>query len=284
MQLKIGVCCVFLKFIIKDKAELICEDVWRLISLLQEIVALVCAHEISQNQIAYLRILIQDYLYHRKESFPTYPLRPKHHFLLHYPHLIMECGPLNWLWTLRFESKHSFFKKAVSTSKNFKNVTRALAEKHQLLQAYLKSGNYFDLSVQMPQSIKFHIDTYSNAIQNAVFQCQNSHNESCTQAGQSIIIKDRVYKCGQVLNLEFEQCKLYIGQIKLILFDGLDVHFIVKKLTAVKVPYAQYFEVLISEKTEFMCVSHNKTYGAPLPLYRDNNKEFIVPKQSPPYI
>lgn len=274
----------FFLFIIKDNTELICETVWRLISLLQEIVALICAYDISPNQIAYLRILIQDYLYHRREFFPNYPLRPKHHFLLHYPHLIMDCGPLIWLWTLRFESKHSFFKRSISTSKNFRNVTGSLAEKHQLLQAYLKSGDYFDLSVQMSQSIIFHVDTYSDAIQSAVFQCQNKHDESCTQAGQSITIKDRVYKCGQVVNLEFEQCKFYIGKIKLILFDGLDVHFIVKKLTAVKVPNTQYFEVLISEKNEFICVPHNKTYGAPLPLYRAHNNEFIVPKQSPPFI
>lgn len=274
----------FFLFIIKDNTELICEAVWRLISLLQEIVALICAYDISPNQIAYLRILIEDYLYHRKEFFPTCPLRPKHHFLLHYPHLIVDCGPLIWLWTLRFESKHSFFKRSITNSKKFKNVTGSLAEKHQLLQAYLKSGDYFDLSVQMSQSIMFHVDTYSDAIQNAVFQCQNKHDESCTQAGHSIKIKDREYRCGQVVNLEFEQCKLYIGQIKLILFDGLDVHFIVKKLTAVKVPNTQYFEVLISEKDEFICVSHDKIYGAPLPLYRSNNTEFIVPKQSPPFI
>ena len=274
----------FFLFIIKDNTELMGETVWRLISLLQEIVALICAYEISSNQIAYLWILIQDYLYHRKQFFPTCPLKPKHHFLLHYPNLIMDCGPLIWLWTLRFESKHSFFKKSISTSKNFKNVTGSLAEKHQLLQAYLKSGNYFDLSIQMPQSIMFHVDTYSEAIQNAVFQCQDSHSESFTQAGESITIKEREYKCGQVIILEFEQCKLYVGQIKVILFNGMDVHFIVKKLTALKVPETQYFEVLILEKIEFICVSHNKAFGAPLPLYRSHNKVFIVPKQSPPYI
>lgn len=140
------------------------------------------------------------------------------------------------------------------------------------------------MSIQTPQNITFHVYTYSDAIQLAVFQCQNSHNESCTQAEQNITINDSEYKCGQVINLEFKQYKLCIWQIKLILFDKLDMNFIVKKLTALKASDTQYFEELISEKTEFICVSHNKTYGALLPLYTEHNKEFIVRKQSPPFI
>ena len=37
--------------------------------------------------------------------------------------------------TSKYESKYSFFKKFTSTSKNFKNVTGSIVEKHQLLQA-----------------------------------------------------------------------------------------------------------------------------------------------------
>ena len=70
----------------------------------------------------------------------------------------------------------------------------------------------------MPQSIMIHADSYSELIQSVVFQCRDSHNKSCTQAEQSITIKEREYKSGQVIILEFEQCKLYVGQIKLILF------------------------------------------------------------------
>ena len=64
----------------------------------------------------------------------------------------------------------------------------------------------------------FHADTYSEIIQSAVFHCWDSQNESFIQAEQSITIKERECKCGQVIILEFEQCKLYVGQIKLILF------------------------------------------------------------------
>lgn len=102
------------------------------------------------NQNACLRILIQEYRYHRKELFLTYPLNPKYHFLLHYTHLITNFSPLIWFWTLWFESKHSLLRKSISTSKIFKNVTGSLAEKHQLSQAYLTSQDYFDLFIQMP--------------------------------------------------------------------------------------------------------------------------------------
>jgi len=44
---------------------------------------------------------------------------------------------------MRFESKHSFFKRCFRRLQNCKNVTKMLSEKHQLLQAYYTSGSLF---------------------------------------------------------------------------------------------------------------------------------------------
>ena len=44
--------------------------------------------------------------------------------------------PLVRLWTMRFGSKHSYFKRCIRYSPNFKNVCLTLAEKHLQLQAY----------------------------------------------------------------------------------------------------------------------------------------------------
>ena len=45
--------------------------------------------------------------------------------------------------TLRFESKHSYFKTVTHQGRNFKNVCKSLAEKHQLLQAYYMSQSKY---------------------------------------------------------------------------------------------------------------------------------------------
>ncbi len=118
-------------------------ETWQLILQLREIVELVCAPAVSTGQIAYLRVLIDEYLHTRWQSFPNHPLKPKHHYISHYPDLIFHFGPLIHLWTMRFESKHSYFKQCACKSHNFKNLCRTLAEKHQLFQAYLYAGSYF---------------------------------------------------------------------------------------------------------------------------------------------
>lgn len=118
------------------------DPVWQLAIKLKELVELVCAPKITTAQIAYLNVLIPEYLETRKEIFPGDKLKPKHHYMLHYPSLILRLGPLIHLWSLRFESKHSYFKRSVRRAQNFKNVCKTLAHNHQLLQAYLHSRSF----------------------------------------------------------------------------------------------------------------------------------------------
>ena len=77
----------------------------KLVWQLGEVVALSYAPAISNGQIAYLRVLIDEYLHCRMQTFPDNPLKPKHHYVSHYPELIIQFGTLIRLWILRFESK-----------------------------------------------------------------------------------------------------------------------------------------------------------------------------------
>lgn len=44
---------------------------------------------------------------------------------------------------MRFEAKHQYFKECIRSAKNFKNVTKALDEQHQLYQAFLAERGLF---------------------------------------------------------------------------------------------------------------------------------------------
>lgn len=103
--------------------------------ILREISIILFSVKISIGQIAYLNTLISEYIEMRKTLFPDVPLRWKHHYLTHYPYLITKFGPLKHFWTLRFESKHQYFKTILKRTPNLKNVLHTLSEKHQLLQA-----------------------------------------------------------------------------------------------------------------------------------------------------
>jgi hypothetical protein len=115
------------------------DPVWKMLLILRKISSFVMSFKISIGQVAHLRSLLFEYINLRITLFPNVKIRPKHHYILHYPDLILKFGPLRPLWTLRFESKHRYFKNIVRHSPNYKNILFSFSEKHQLLQALLLS-------------------------------------------------------------------------------------------------------------------------------------------------
>lgn len=106
---------------------------WRLLLLLLQIVNLVFSPVITEGMTVCLKHLIIDHHKLFKELYPHQNLIPKQHFLIHYPSAIRKIGPLIHFWGMRCEAKHRFFK---DTVKNFKNITKSLAQKHQMTIAY----------------------------------------------------------------------------------------------------------------------------------------------------
>ncbi|XP_058230692.1 uncharacterized protein LOC131343210 [Hemibagrus wyckioides] len=125
------------------------DPVWQLVITLKELVELVCAPIITTAQIAYLNVVVVEYLETRKALFSSDHLKPKHHYLLHYASLILKFGPLIRLWTMRFESKHSYFKRCVRRIQNLKNVCQSLANQHQLLQTTISLNSFFCTSTEV---------------------------------------------------------------------------------------------------------------------------------------
>ena len=58
-------------------------------------------------------------------------MKPKSHFLKHYPEMIQRFGPL--VKTLRSEAKHSYFKGLSQITNNRKNNCQTLAKRHQYM-------------------------------------------------------------------------------------------------------------------------------------------------------
>ena len=84
----------------------------------------------------YLQFLIADHLELFTQLFPDETLKPKQHYLTHYPRCIRMVGPLVRLWAMRFEAKHNFFKRLAHITCNFKNICKTMAQRHQMYQCY----------------------------------------------------------------------------------------------------------------------------------------------------
>lgn len=115
----------FIFFDLKPKLR----TIWLILEELLRCIQIIISVEINESDINRLERHIDTYLRGILNFKET--LTPKEHFLTHYPNAIRKVGPLKHLWTMRFECKHQFFTSAAQISKNFKNINKTLAKRHQ---------------------------------------------------------------------------------------------------------------------------------------------------------
>ena len=104
---------------------------WQLIGMLLRCMDIIFSPAVTKEESYYLKHLIQDHHEMFVEIFDTH-LRPKHHFMVHYPRALRELGPLRQYWSMRFEAKHNPFKQIAHVICNFKNIPKSLAQRHQM--------------------------------------------------------------------------------------------------------------------------------------------------------
>ncbi|KAK3910745.1 Leucine aminopeptidase 2 [Frankliniella fusca] len=125
-----------LYFFSGDKIEDLEDPAWRLYLKLKEMCEIFCAPSFIKEDVPYLKdVLIPEYYEIRSSigfSKEKSPIRPKHHYMSHYPELMLKYGPLIYLWTLPFEQKHGFFKEVLRKTGNFINPEYSCAVRYQM--------------------------------------------------------------------------------------------------------------------------------------------------------
>lgn len=109
------------------------DSAWNILLLLKDIVELAVATKHTEESVHFLDCKVTEHRDLLQTTFPDFRLRPKHHYIEHYPEMIKAFGPLSDVWTMRFEGKHKFFKQVIRNAHNFKNVALTLAVNHQKL-------------------------------------------------------------------------------------------------------------------------------------------------------
>lgn len=250
-------------------------DIWQLVLQLREIVELICSPAISTGQIAYLRVIIDEYLHCRKQAFPNRPLMPKHHYVSHYPELIVQFGPLIRLWTLRFESKHTYFKQCLRKLRNFKNPCSTLAERHQLLQAFMSAGKFFPPPVLVEKSTPFFLGDYNTDIREAV--SQHNFEAENTVIAHEVAVKGTKYKKNMFIVISDDDEGFVIGKIKVVLIHSdLAVHFIAEKYHCMRLPDMGVYRLTLMQKS-YCCVNQENLLDYyPLPEYTVHGTQIII--------
>lgn len=227
MVVRTGLSSGFFHFLLVPEGN----NSWEMLMLLKDIVELVVAPRHTDETLHYLECKLAEHREVLQSTFPDFRLRPKHHYVEHYPHLIKKFGPLTGVWTMRFEGKHKFFKKVVRESQNFKNVALALASKHQKALSYhLDCSSFFRPAVDMAKVSMVLVTSFPNDVQRVL-------PENITTA-ESVLVASSVCIDGIKYNIDMMLCigscsgLPEFGQISQIVAANTDILFVCKKMTA----------------------------------------------------
>lgn len=116
---------------------------WETLLQLRDVLFYVCAPALDRGHILSMSDVIEDFIRSYTQTFPNETVKPKLHYMLHYPYLTSLFGPLIHLNSLRFEGKHNYFKELVFRTKNKKNLCKSLAGRHQYYQCTFNASENF---------------------------------------------------------------------------------------------------------------------------------------------
>lgn len=118
------------------------DAVWKLYTTLCDIMDIVMAplHHVGSHDL--LKILIEEHhtLYlDTCKKVPKYEnerLKPKFHYMMHYPAILNLYGPLRNFWCMRYEGKHKVGKDVAQISGSRVKIMHTIATTHQTRLAY----------------------------------------------------------------------------------------------------------------------------------------------------
>lgn len=136
-----------LAFIIGHRVDRDCPE-WKLYLVLRQILKIVTSKVVHRRAYQLLSTLVSEHHELYLQCFPYDSLKPKHHFMVHYPRIMQMIGPTDPISSIRFESYH----------KKFKNVANVMTCRINLLETFAKKIEYqlsnFLLNFKKPEDKK----------------------------------------------------------------------------------------------------------------------------------
>lgn len=226
---------------------------WKLYIILRKILHIVMANCITPDISNNLSVLTMEFNKLYFELF-SLPLKPKHHFLTHYPTIMNKIGPLMQAATLRYESKHRQLKLAANAVASRVNITHTLAIKHQLQLSFrftseLGFSNVIDFSNtgNIAKSLSEIVLAYKETEYSSETSEKIKLFQDCTEVSR-VRINSTVFRVEDVILLSYENEIPCFGKIlHLLVKDNQDVCFICKTFKIIKfIDHLFSFEVVLS--------------------------------------
>lgn len=207
------------------------DEAWGVLILLKEVLELVLSPRFTDESLYFLECKLSEHRELLQSAFPDCRLRPKHHYIEHYPYLTKIYGPLIDVWTMRFEGKHKFFKKVIHDTQNFKNVPLTLARRHQKMMAYhLDCPSFFKPALQANTVKSIMVSSLPVNIQD--FLRQRCGLQNIVMSARSVSVDGINYTADMVVSVGSFGGLPEFRQIKQVVVLNMDVVFLCKPMIA----------------------------------------------------
>lgn len=199
-------------------------NVWKCMELLAAISQMVHSFELSLDNLNELNDKIITFLNTVQVVFGV-KLIPKLHNLVHYIRIIKAMGPIVYMNTQRFESKHKVFKQIISRSPNFINTCKTLAIRHQQhismtdfgLEDNISCGVKRLLTIDKCEESELEdICRHNEPVYETKFFCFNSYKY---RANFFVIYFNKLYKIKRILLID-EIIHFYCSSYELLEFES----------------------------------------------------------------
>lgn len=253
------------------------DRVWAVLMELKDVVELALCPSFTNENLDYFRCKISEHRQTLLEVFPEVKLRPKHHYLEHYPALVKCFGPLLHLWTMRFEAKHRFFKRVVHDTQNFKNILKTMAVRHQHMMAYyLAAASFFKPKIQAYKIDSVLVSTLPDIAQ--VHIGEHTTSDTIYQTSK-VAIDGTEYVCGMFLSVGDSGGLSKFSRIEQILLVNHNIFFLCFDHNAWFIEHLRSYELSTEDTSLSIYLQSCLNDTVPLSAYKIDSSVLLTPKR-----
>ncbi|XP_072047514.1 uncharacterized protein [Amphiura filiformis] len=248
------------------------DPAWNVLVLLSDVVLYSTCPKVTPYIVEFLGDVIEEFLTEYFSVFPEATMTPKMHFLIHYPEMMSEFGPLVACFTLRFEGKHYYFKELYHCTRNTKNICKTLAERHEYYQAFQRSRPKFltEGVVEHTKGEEFPIILLPTDVRARVLEVAGPTDT--VYRAQSVKHDGVEYSTGDVLVVGCEN----FAVIRMCLLIAGVPYFSCRRLTIKEYSRHLHAYLVSAEQKHFLCRLSDLADYRPLGLYSSTRGDLIT--------
>ena len=203
-------------------------------------------------------------------------LKPKAHFVMHFPKVIERFGLL--VKTLRFESKNGHFKGLYSKNKKRKNICQYLAKRHQfMIYSHHNNKNILldnDATSTKVSEIPVELLDFNN--KNTVLEYFNLKDTDSLCKLFSVVFDGQLFSIDDIIVVGFANYEYAFGLIEFVLvFEG-GIHFLYENVETINYHLHYNSYQLIKTDNFSLCNGNQLMYYHPVSMYNVLNKNFAT--------